>query len=312
MSSYTSSFKGFIVTFLLALTLVLAFFAAASEWLIRTHVLPNDPSGEKLRLLDESPVANAAFGDSHMAYAFAGEAGVFLNHAQPGDGLDDIYLKIHRAFADKEPGKVIVTADVHLLSTQRITQPPKTYLSQSKGNKAWLQLAVADNWHRQFIVGYWKEFLTGGDFVPKETLLPTTGWLQNKGFWQKRDAVFKQNWLENRRRAQSIAKQDSTYTLGQQKYESILEFLSQKGADICMVVMPLAPDYRRAVESDMKYADATKFFQDLAQTYQAHYVDLSTVFDNRPDYFADGDHLNMLGAKSFTVLVRQACFGKGM
>ena len=71
-------------------------------------------------------------------------------------------------------------------------------------------------------------------------------------------------------------------------------------------------DHLRQPSEDTVPRTTPARLQDLAQTYQAHYVDLSTVFDNRPDYFADGDHLNMLGAKSFTVLVRQACFGKGM
>ena len=86
---------------------------AASEWLIRTRVLPNKTITWYMENFQTVSNENVVFGDSRTTNGIHGLPG-FYNLSYPGDSVEVIELKTRLYFEDKQPGKIILQADPHM------------------------------------------------------------------------------------------------------------------------------------------------------------------------------------------------------
>ena len=120
MNFFTSSSEGRGPVALLAATFagVALLLFSASEALVRTSVLHQDEFIAHAHLFMAARDTDAAFGDSHVARGFYPPKGM-VNLAYPSEGIEHMDWKVRSYFADKDPGRVIVQADPHLLAPYR-------------------------------------------------------------------------------------------------------------------------------------------------------------------------------------------------
>jgi len=111
-SSFTSSFKGFLLRALAVQLAALAIALAASLALVRYEVEPNDRVVHSLELVQRETATDAAFGDSHFAWGFVGSA-EFPTIAAEGETIADMELRVRYYYRNKKPGRVIIEGDPH-------------------------------------------------------------------------------------------------------------------------------------------------------------------------------------------------------
>ena len=102
---------------------------------------------------------------------------------------------------------------------------------------------------------------------------------------------------------------DSTFssTESASSYERVLAFLSSRGAEICMVGMPVSSIQRELRFEFPAIEDAQACYGSLASAYGVRYVELSSAITDEHLFF-DSNHLNERGAEEFAPIVKAACF----
>jgi hypothetical protein len=86
----------------------------------------------------------------------------------------------------------------------------------------------------------------------------------------------------------------------------ILFLLQKHGVDAILVRYPVAREYYRIVDSKMDIAGYyDSLYELLAQNQlQLPILDYHNIYWDKPDYFANSDHLNQTGAEAFTMLLK--------
>jgi hypothetical protein len=176
VNSSISSFRRWLVIFFALILGVWIPFLAASEWMLRTYVLPVDGFEEIVRRINNSNTPNAAFGDSHAAAVSDFNEKGFVNLGLGGTTIRQMSERAHYYFTKVKPGEVIIEADSHLFADYRLEAPgvhvPDSY--------ALHRLAVFDERHRGFLLDYWERFKTEG-LKPKESNRPDQLWKITNG-----------------------------------------------------------------------------------------------------------------------------------
>lgn len=165
MNSSTSSSKRWLWIFFAILGPVSIGYAAASEWLIRTEVLPHDNFEWISTRLRNSTQSNAAFGDSHVAAVPDYNADDFVNLGIGATTIRKMDQRVRYYFGKIKPGEVIIQADPHLFAEYRL-QALSNYVPESYSES---RLRIFDPQHRGFLLSYWSAFLAKGQLVKKET-----------------------------------------------------------------------------------------------------------------------------------------------
>jgi hypothetical protein len=176
VSSSTSSFKRWLIIFFTLVLSVPIPFLAASEWMLRTYVLPVDGFEQILRKLTESSIPNAALGDSHAAAVYDFNDKDFVNFGLGGTTIRQMSERAHFYFSKVKPGKIILEADSHLFAEYRLeahgAHTPESYASH--------RFAVFNERHRRFMLDYWDRFMAEG-LKPKESHRPDQLWQITNG-----------------------------------------------------------------------------------------------------------------------------------
>ncbi|UVO31808.1 hypothetical protein [Bradyrhizobium arachidis] len=165
MNSSTSSSKRWLWIFFAILVPVSIGYAAGSEWLIRTEVLPHDNFEWISARLRNSTQQNAAFGDSHVAAVPDYNTDDFVNLGVGATTIRKMDQRVRYYFGKIKPGEVIIQADPHLFAEYRL-QAPSNYVPESYSES---RLRIFDPQHRGFLPSYWSAFLAKGQLVKKET-----------------------------------------------------------------------------------------------------------------------------------------------
>jgi len=309
MSFSTSSSKAIslcaAVCFMAGLTLL-----GASEYLLRSQIAPQDEFIAHTKLFATSPLADAAFGDSHVARGFVPPKGM-VNQAYPSESIPRMAWKTQTYYADKAPGRVIIQADPHMFAPYRLGQTLGDYPEQFKNptpTKFGLFLSIPR--YRANLVNYWASFVRKGGRLKSEITFTEGGAHLSPGDISKEPERFRT--LAAKRRA-------AVHDLGplptQQAYRDIyatmLTDLTTKGADICMVTFPVSSDFRAALKSvkDTERADIFAFFKAEAKRTGANYVNWEAASDVRSHY-RDTDHLNGAAAAFMSPDLMTQCFGE--
>ena len=301
-----SALRALVVTFVLSLLLL----AGATEWLVRTQVVPQDTYANHLRLLQTTTRNDASFGDSHVARGFDASDG-FVNLAYPSENIEYMHWKIRQHFDARPGGRVIVQADPHLFAPYRVNASFRPYKS-STHIKAPL-LYSATRRHRPRLVAYWSAFAKGFGQLESKVQQTENGALLSQGDLSA--LPLRKRQIESRLRIQNHSIEPSQGVVDAQlRYRAMISFLAKKGAQICLVSFPVSPDYLKAL-SDAKqsttptgHANAIQFFEETAAQSGAHYVDARAQI-TKLALFRDVDHLNVKGAGIFSGSLIRQCFG---
>jgi hypothetical protein len=277
--------------------------AVATEWLVRVKVVPNHSFYKHLALFQTDTRTDAAFGDSQVSNGFTGAPG-FVNLGYPGDDFVNMDTKVRLYFAERRPGRVVIQAGLNHFSYQFVRRVGRDD-ALLDAVKALPWLAMTAPWHRIELIGYWKTFLTGGDFVSQRRFqedgsqLVDYDYADHPPLLRRQEAArLASQWAPIRRF------QDSSVAKG---LDALLDFLQARGAKVCLVTMPLTPEVVESMRTYPAFEEARDFMADLAAKKGIAYLDLRA--QPYPDHFyADRNHLNAAGASVLTATVTQLCF----
>jgi hypothetical protein len=296
-------------TLVITLVLSLLLLAAATEWLVRTQVVPQDTFSKHLRLLQTTTQRDASFGDSHVARGFDASNG-FVNLAYPSENIEYMYWKMRTFFDARPPGRVIVQADPHIFAPYRVNAPFRPYVDSKPFKAPVLYSATAR--HRPQLIAYWSAFLNGFGQLESKVQQTENGALLSKGDLSAQPLRKRQ--AEARLRIQTHRhEQSQAVVIAQARYFEMISFLAAKGAQICLVSFPVSPDYIAALaDADQQttpsgHANAIQFFEEMAAQTGARYIDARAQITNLA-LFRDVDHLNVEGAGIFSSSLIRQCF----
>lgn len=305
MSSFTFNSRRYVITVLLCVALLSISFLTATELLIRARVIPNDRLSWHRDQFFRGDSQNVVFGDSHTSLGVHGLSG-FLNLSFPSENVPLIEIKVRRYFANKQPGKVILQATPHMFSPDRDNQDERNEARPFITNKWKPYLWMFTRAHYQNIYTYWKLFLSGASFENKYNFQPD-GALTQEGDWRE-TSLSQRRFLTERRIDQQKPYAEPAEIRSVQSYARILGFLKSRGAEVCMVDMPVTPLYRELSANYEEFESARVLLRSLAADYEARYTDMSAAITDL-EYFLNQDHLNERGSLKFAPLLESACFG---
>jgi hypothetical protein len=313
-SSSTSSFRAW---FWLVVGVALAAvggFAAASEYLVRTQIEPVDAFEQSIGVFQrarERGVRNAAFGDSIPARGllFAGDDTV--NLAFPGERPKRTAIKLEAYFRDIRPGRVILPANANML---------KRPLDDTRGYEdiftrtARKPVRLMEDRHRGYLYDYWRTLLVKRRFESSVRLAPLGGLLPVdpqalSSFATGGEAV-------RRREAEELVLRDLppdeedwfAQNPNLAIMRDMLGFLRRRGAEVCLVRFPTAPEYRRLAAQHPAFERASRAFERLAAEFGVPLKDYRERYDN-PRLFENPNHINHLAAPEFARTALADCFG---
>jgi hypothetical protein len=300
-----TALRALVVTLVLSLLLL----AGATEWLVRTQVVPQDTFGKHLRLLQTTTQSNASFGDSHVARGFDASGG-FVNLAYPSENIEYMFWKMRKQFDAHPAGRVIVQADPHLFAPYRVNASFRPYNDNEQFKSPALYSATAR--HRPQLVAYWSAFLNGFGKLESKVQQTENGALLSQGDLSA--LPLRKRQIESRLRVQNHRlEQSQAVVAAQVRYLEMISFLIEKGAQICLVSFPVSPDYLTALaEADQQatpsgHAKIIQFFEETAAQKGARYVDARAQV-TKIALFRDVDHLNAEGAGVFSGSLIRQCF----
>ncbi|MEZ5933293.1 MAG: hypothetical protein R3F54_15345 [Alphaproteobacteria bacterium] len=274
-------------------------FAAASEWLVRSEVLPHDTRAAHLRLLKTADTPHAAFGDSHVARGFDAPEGM-VNLAFPSENIDVMIAKIAQYFEARPPGRIVLQADPHQFAAYRLDA--SSGFAAKERRAPGLQIAMPR--HRVRLLAYWEAFLRDGGRLETRVDMTENGALLSSGDLSRTPS--RKQALEARIRLSMHRPAGAgavTETKG--RFSALVNDLSRRGADLCLVTFPVSGPYRDAEGG--QHEALIDYFADEAARVGATHVDArAMVLD--PSFFRDVDHLNKAGAAWFTPRLISRCF----
>jgi len=275
--------------------------AGASEWLVRLRVVPNDVHALHLAFFAGARSADAAFGDSRVAYGFSpGEA--MVNLADSGDAVETTAFKIRTYYASRDPGRVVLQADPEQFSprggaAEQIAQ----YLDAPLLHSLTPQ-------HRASILTYWRMLLTGAPFRSVLEFNSDGSRFGNDRFDWKLEAA----QLADAGRKAMLRRPDrrnwSEPLAAWTDYVSAVDFLLARGARLCLVAFPVSPEFRRFTDGVPEYEAARAAIARLASERGVRFADFRAATDDGR-LFYDEDHLNADGARAISPRIVEACFG---
>lgn len=286
--------RGFLLTLLLLI--------AATEVLVRTQVLPQHTRAGHLELLRTSDHFDAAFGDSHAARGFAARDS-FVNLAYPSENIEDMFAKIRTHYATRAPGRVVLQADPHLFAAYRIFAPTTANASDQMP-----ALQITADRHRPQLNAYWQAFFEGYGTLASTVQQTGNGALLSQGDFATLSPRAQKLEARTRLQHHALARPDNV-TKTQARYAEMLAFLTDRGAEVCLVSFPVTRAYldASAQAPNARHETAIRFFQDHATQDGVRYVDArAQVLPNH--LFRDVDHLNAAGAEMFYAGLIRQCF----
>ncbi len=289
---------------LATLAATFAIFLGTSEALIRLHVEPNDLLLKHASLMSTSTSANAVFGDSHASLGFTGQP-EFVNLAFPGENLRTIASKVEHYFSERSPGKVIFQLGPHQFSERRNSEFGLDYRNADWKPGASRALSA---WYRPKVLNFWKVYLTGDEFRVNRAL-QTDGAQTVDTSLAEMPPSDRRTQAERTVTDQLPAAEPATSTAAQTA-KSILSALISRGAEVCLVTFPVAPDQVAYAKRHPEIAATRRYIDELAHSLTLKRVDYWSAIQ---DYalFTNSDHLNALGASQLASMAVADCgFGQ--
>jgi hypothetical protein len=314
-------------------------YLVASEWLIRSEVLPRDSFEWISARLRNSIQSNAAFGDSHVAAVPDFNTRDFVNLGVGATTIRKMDQRVRYYFSKIKPGEVIIEADPHLFAEYRL-QAQASYVPE---NYSEFRLRVLDPQHRGFMTSYWTTFLTKGRLEEKENAIYDQLWdaankLQSE---TARDPEAPKLSKAPQGQPQAAPKIPDLRQLPESDqeilakfnafmeyevaahtpvldfrsrdeariYQDMIKFLIARGAKVCLVNYPVDRYYRERADAIPIFTQVREFYKQVARENHIPYVSFWSRFDD-PSMFQNTDHVNRNGSPILAREARLACFGR--
>lgn len=306
-NSFTSSFRGYLRRFFLVQAAVLAGALAASAVLVKYVVEPTDRVVQSLYLIQRATTANGAFGDSHFAYGVVGSPD-FPTFAAVGETMSDMELRVRYYYRNRRPGRVLIQGDPHSFAAYKLDRATHQYL-ESLGAPSFTRRLL--DHHREYLGLYWATLATDGVQGFRKNSTVRWGWIHaERRPWSAIDSAERVGTASARMGLVTPVADVHTSPFAA-SFERTLDFLRRRGADVCVVTMPVTYELYTFASQDTNTAAALRFIRQTAVLHGARYENYYDLYA-RPEYdgyFIDPDHLNHVGAPLFTAKAMAACFG---
>jgi hypothetical protein len=310
MPLYIFNFKRHLYVALGTVVLCSVVFVAASEALVRNKIVPHHPFYKYIDVFRNSTNPNTIFGDSHLAFGIAG-LNNFSNLAYPGNNYRAISEKVRLYFADREPGRVILQAGVHHFSQNFLFRRPNESrsIADDLGPQSTFRFRMFHNQHRPHLFDYWKIYLNGREFEPKTHFVTEENRKNEPNYMDVAPRIRRIASSRISRIMQPV--QEFQNTSIARLYQQTINDLRQRGAEICLVTLPVAAELRSEMRRNPLFEKTTAYFHQLAERNQVQYRNyLFTEFPG--NYFSDPHHLNISGARVVSHRIERDCFGDPM
>jgi len=92
-------------------------------------------------------------------------------------------------------------------------------------------------------------------------------------------------------------------------YRDLIKYLVARGATVCLMTYPVDRHYRERADRIAAFAEARRFYAEVAEENHIRFVSFWDRFDD-PKMYQNTDHVNQNGSPILAREARQACFGK--
>lgn len=293
-----------------ALVLAALALLGASEWLLRTQVVPADVLTGHIARFESTRATEVSFGDSHVARNFLPEAPV-TNLAYPSENIAHIAWKVDRYLARvPQPKRVLLQADPHLFAAYRLREGIGDYPALFGGAYRSRPYLLSGEYRPQ-LGALWTAYLkTRGHLV--SDIVPTAqGGLPSPGDLSRWSATEREQWTHDRVVLQTPVEHFAD-TADAKAFAALVHRLRAAGAEVCLVSFPLSPPYRAALAKlspaeQARWTAALAWFRKLADQPGVRIYDDRARFDDLA-LFRDPDHLNARGAALYSPDLQARCF----
>lgn len=301
MNSSTSSSRVSFLVFCLFFWFGGGAFIFASEWLIRSQVMPYSVIETDLESFRSALPDFVAFGDSHVANALL-ETERFTNLAVRGDNLETITHKLNAFLARHQPRGVILGADAQQFAPYRLSADQSAVAAEFTASGPILLHSLRPS-YRQYLRAYWTSAFNG-TLVPVSsdafTATPT------RLIDSSPDAI-------SRASADRVLLHTPMAGFAQHAHAMLLERavtqMTARNIAVCLVKFPLSQPYLERATA-FTFGTSDQFYRNLAMRTGAVYLDHSSSWPD--ELFGDPDHLNAAGSAQFTPQLLTECFGEVM
>jgi hypothetical protein len=236
------------------------------------------------------------FSDSHGAQLEEAteDQGIF-NFSDPSDSYEDMFRKVKYTLAHSEVNKILLSADVHTMSTYR-----EEFNNLDRSSI----YAAHDDYkssYDQFLQRYFKRFVPLLNGKSRDALLMHIKSLIPRPFnpevlWSEKT---KEERVSKAKQRSSIHFDDSERSEKMEKFiERIIVLCREKNIQLEGIKFPLTSEYRAEIPGKGYSVEAVLRKHDL----KVH--DFSAIFEGHSEYFRDQDHLNELGASIFSPILK--------
>jgi len=326
-SSSTSCSSG--ILFIALFVSLVAVGVGLGEWALRSYIF--DGSQEALvakrvaaiyerrvwPVLGDSAAPNVLVGDSQIYTGFSDHPG-FFQLALSGETAPMLKILVQEYFKFRPATRAIIAAGPQLFAQPQLDNGARrhdTYFAQNN----WLQHAlglrlyvaepgigsVIGEAFGRLVASHRPQWISAAAAADASVELPGT----LLPHWGLYSAEQRRNLARGRLFWQRPVKgfHETSHFAA---YREMIAFLAQRGAQLCLLRLPLTPEYSDAIVEEPEYGRASRAFQDLAKSHAATYVDFTDLpMEYRPEYFMNQDHLNAEGSAIFAPLAFKACFG---
>lgn len=292
---------------LFAATLAIAVIGAlaATEVMLRRHVIPFDGLETARTLFRTGDAPVAVFGDSRVANGLASNEQV-ANFGSPADSLTTVLEKAEAWNAKRPGGKLIVALEPQQFSRQRLTADQNELLADFVGRDTAL-LQITRRVHRRFLLQYVGALIRDPAQLWRQPQPPRTIDPAAEPAFADMPAPAQKREAEIRSQHHAPVAGFSNTQLAR-SLNTRLERLRDNGTQLCLITMPVTAAYRRVAEDEPRFAEVRAFYANVAKSLDAPYLDLWSAY---PDtMFQDPDHMLTRAHTAITGDILKRCFGQ--
>jgi hypothetical protein len=301
-SSSISGSRAFVGAFAATLALALIGALAASEIVLRRHVIPFDGFEHARERFLTGNADIAAFGDSRVENGLAAN-GALANFGAASDSLATVLGKAEAWQARNPDGRLVIALAPQQFSGQRLGADQTELLEDFVSDDAPL-LQVLRRAHRRYLLQYVGTVLRDPAILWRTPQPPSAGEGGGASFAERPPAEQTRFAQQRSLHHTPVVGFDGT-AMARALRERLLA-LQDAGARLCLVTMPVSAAYRAAVAAEPRFDEVRRFYAALAREAGIRYIDLWDIY---PDaLFRDPDHLHPRGARQITQDILPRCF----
>ena len=285
-------------------------FLASSEALIRFKIDSVSAFEHSVEIYYRTSASDIVLGDSIPANAVLPGTSELVNLAVPGEKTPQTRIKVEGYFRDRAPRRAII--GVHFQTLRRGLFEEDHRAIYLMGSRA--PLRILEEKHRSWLGRYWATFLSLKSFSSHWIVLPFGGYLRRgeDNFRYRKSSPQERRKLAKSEVGAVRFVDNETTRRNLVMLESTVRLLSGKGAEVCLVTFPFAPDFVEAMREVGTEVVVFDFFEKIAGKHGGKFVnywDKVAGVDQASTWMANQNHLNEDGARHFGPKAYRDCFG---